>query len=81
MKLSDVVTKTSNRHTGDILSAIWHLMLFMGLRGFTGKLEIDFKGGRVSGLKENGESIDLDVHAINRKIRLGKCSREQEDTL
>lgn len=78
MRLKNVVAKMSYRHTGDILSAIWHWMLFLGLKGFSGIIKIRFEGGRVSGLMENGEPVELDVRAINKKIRLGKCRSEQQ---
>lgn len=80
MDIKRVVTKRSDCDEGDILSAIWHWMVFMAVRCFTGSVEISFRKGVVTDLKEDGSSVGIGVREINKRIRLGRCeSEEQKD--
>lgn len=78
MNIKKIVTRRSEGDEGDVLSAIWHWMLFIALKRFSGRIEIGFCRGSVTDLKEDGVSIGVDVKEINRRIRLGRCVDENK---
>lgn len=73
MRLDKIVTKRDDDEVGDILSAVWHWMIFLCLKKFTGSISVEVRDGKVVGIMENGESVPANPVEINKKMRLGRC--------